>query len=125
MMGLMKIRSLLFGVFVFFAGCFSYPLNMTEKEWNALTPKQQADARERQKEVYRYEADAQRCHRGAERKVVVKFPAGGLQLNSFGSSHQGGYEISMGEDGEFYRQCMEKAGWDVRLFIDITCPKGR
>lgn len=34
-----------------FAGCAHYPLNMSEEEWERLTPQQQMDARERQARI--------------------------------------------------------------------------
>jgi hypothetical protein len=96
---------------------------MTAEEWKALTPEQQAEAYERQKKIDQYDADVRVCRGEAERKAVVKFPVGrtGGSLSGV-SGRQGEMEISLGLDWEFYRRCMERAGWEMSPFMERIRP---
>lgn len=105
--------TLLLGVLLFLSGCAGYPLNMTEQEWKALTPEKKKEAWESQNKIERHDADDVRCRKEAERKILIAFPAGGTPVVA-----RGEMEISLGSDGEFYRRCMEKAGWEIPLIID-------
>jgi hypothetical protein len=106
---------LLLGVLLFLSGCAGYPLNMTEQEWKALAPGQKKETRESQDKIERHDADDVRCRKEAQRKILISFPAGGTPVVA-----RGEMEISLGSDGEFYRRCMEKAGWEIPQIIDRT-----
>ena len=90
-------------------GCSSYPLKMTEQEWNALTSEQQSVALERQKQTDKLEADVWRCRKESE-KI--------LRINIYGFSFMdspkvGEIEVHLGEDFDYYGRCMERAGWKI------------
>lgn len=89
---------------------------MTTQEWNSLTLEERKKASNKQESIDRYDADALRCRKDAERKIGVRYPQGGLSFKGVGS--YGMVEISLGVDGERYRQCMEEAGWEVKLIIE-------
>jgi hypothetical protein len=114
-----KVMVLLLGVLLILSGCAGYPLNMSKQEWHALTPQQQAEAHEKQEKIGRYEADDMRCRKDAERKVNIRYPQGSFSSNQGRLvTAQGEMDILLGVEGELYRRCMVKAGWEVQLTME-------
>jgi hypothetical protein len=66
-------------------GCESFPMGMSEREWNALTPQQQAEYRTRQTEMDR--ADSLRREREREAREQQERPASPCSSGRLGGGH--------------------------------------
>jgi hypothetical protein len=95
-------------------GCVSnYPLGIKDSEWQALSPDKQAELRQTQATIERYQADKSRCRQKAVIKVKTQVPLGGFTTAE-------GLDVEMGVNQERYEACLRRAGWSEQNLRPIV-----